>query len=182
MEPIVHLIIPTLVLIAFFPKLRNEIIYLVPTSILPDLDFFIQKRVFFHNIFFVIITTLLVYTVANLVFSEKKTGVKSRARTAKTLSLITLFFLSSHLLLDLWGPGIAILYPISNKLYGFNMNVYMSPATGKLSFELLRIENPAYEAVKDQKSPIFTMIGFSLLVMLVAIWFTTLIIKRWRIV
>jgi membrane-bound metal-dependent hydrolase YbcI (DUF457 family) len=160
MEPLVHLIIPTMVLIVFFPRLKKEILFLSPLSIIPDVDVFLGKRVFFHNIFFALFVILIVFLTSKIVFKNNK-------KLQYTLVLIAFFFLFTHLLLDIWGPGIAIFYPFENKLYSFDFNMYMSPATRVISYELNLKKNIVSEASKDQKSPFFSMIGLSLLLMVV---------------
>ncbi|MGB9748760.1 MAG: metal-dependent hydrolase [Candidatus Woesearchaeota archaeon] len=159
MEPLVHLVIPTFVLIAFFPRLRNEILFLSPLSIIPDLDILLGKRMVFHNIFFALFVIIIVFLTSKIVFKKNK-------KLPYVLLLFAFFFLFTHLLLDIWGPGIALLYPFENKLYSFDFNMYMSPETKVISYELNFKTNPASEASKDQKSPFFSMIGVSILAMI----------------
>jgi hypothetical protein len=160
MEPLVHLIIPTLVLLAFFPRLKKEIIFLAPLSIIPDTDILLGKRLIFHNIFFALFVVLVVFLTSTIIFRNKKKNLPY------LLTLIAFFFLFTHLLLDIWGPGIALFYPFEKKLYSFDFNIYMSPATKIISYELNFKTNPVSEASKDQKSPFFSMVSVSLLVML----------------
>lgn len=172
MEPLVHLIIPVIILIAFFPKLKKEIIFLAPITLIPDLDILFGKRTIFHNILFSLFLVLVVFLVSRIVFEKDK-------KYSKILALITLFFVLTHLLLDIWGPGIALFYPFDDKLYSFDFNVYMSPATKVISYELNAKINPNYEASKEQKSPFFSMISLSLIFMLLPL-LIILLFKRKR--
>lgn len=102
MEPVFHYLIPVLLLIFFFPKLRTKKVLLLGLlAFIPDFDCLIfgAHRFWFHNLFFILIIFLIFY----LAFG-KRTG------------LLSLYFLSSHLLLDLAKPGVALFYPITSNL------------------------------------------------------------------
>jgi len=103
MEPLFHIIIPTLLLLVFFPKLdKKMILMLSPFSIITDLSHFIPgtHRVVFYNIFFLTLILLIVFIMAG-----------------KLPTLIAGYFLVSHYLLDLGEPGIAFFWPLTNNLY-----------------------------------------------------------------
>lgn len=90
-EPIAHYLIPTLILLAFLPRVdRKLILKLSPLAIIPDFDFFIGHLYLFHNLIFAVGIPALVY-------------IYSKNRQA---SLIAFYFLGSHLLLDTFGPGV----------------------------------------------------------------------------
>ncbi len=101
MEPILHLIIPLLIILVLFPKLDKKLVVMLSLlAFTPDFDIFIQgwHRILFHNIFFVILVSLLIYS-----------------RLGKQAGYITFYFVSSHLILDLAKEGVAILWPLFDK-------------------------------------------------------------------
>ena len=103
MEPILHILIPLLILLALFPKLdKRLVIGLSLVAILPDLDFFIPSlhRIFTHNLFSTTIVSLVIY----LISSNLK------------VFYISLYYLTSHLILDLAIGGVALFYPLYKKL------------------------------------------------------------------
>lgn len=123
MEPILHILIPLLILLALFPKLDKKLIIgLSLLTILIDIDFFIYPlhRILMHNIFFVLIISLLVYLISN--------NLKA--------FYISLYYLIAHLILDLTIGGVAIFYPLYKKLieltislntdflFTFNIKIY----------------------------------------------------------
>jgi membrane-bound metal-dependent hydrolase YbcI (DUF457 family) len=153
MEPILHALIPSLTLLALFPKLdRKLVLKLLPLTILPDLDFFIGHRYLFHNIFFVLIVSAAVYFIF---------------RKNKVAFLIALLFLSSHLILDMSDPGNGLLYPFYDRLIRIDLSMSTSPADGRLVFLFDVLTKPLSEAVKDQRAPIFTINGILLLLLII---------------
>jgi hypothetical protein len=113
MEPLVHLIIPTLILLAFIPKYKKLIFSLLIFSIIMDFDSFIPgfHRILFHNLFFALIVTLLLYFILG-----------------KTHSLISGYYLLSHLILDLEIPGFALLWPFYKSFIGIETIITKSTA------------------------------------------------------
>jgi len=111
METTFHIVIPLLLLLVFFPKLEKKYIFgLLFLTILPDFDYVINvdlHRFLFHNIFFVIIITLMVWGLWN-----------------KRAAIVGGFYLFSHLLLDFANNGpVALFWPFYNKLYLVNFNL-----------------------------------------------------------
>ena len=105
MEPLFHIIIPTLLLMVFFPKLdKKMILILSPFSVITDIGHFFPgtHRVVFYNVFFLTLILLIVYIMAG-----------------KLPTLIAGYFLISHYILDLGEPGIAFFWPLNKKLYYF---------------------------------------------------------------
>jgi membrane-bound metal-dependent hydrolase YbcI (DUF457 family) len=152
MEPILHIIIPALTLLAMFPKIdRMLVLKLLPLTVLLDFDFFMGHRFLFHNIFFV----LAVSGVAYMLFKNKR-----------LVFLIALFFLSSHIILDMSDPGVGLLYPVYDKLISFNFIITTSPTDGKLTTYFSVLTKPFSEAIKDQEAPIFTMNGILMLILI----------------
>jgi len=120
-EPILHLVIPILFLLAFKPKIGKKLIFgLAILTILPDFDFIIGHRSLFHNVFFVLIVSFIVYLMFRFVINKGNIEKGTENKNAFYLSLYYLFF---HLFLDMSKPGIPFFYPISNKLFGFNFNL-----------------------------------------------------------
>jgi len=115
MEPLVHLIIPPLVLLAFIPKLRKLIFSLLIFSVIMDLDVFIPgafHRILFHNLLFVLIVVLIIYFIFG--------GIHS---------IISGYYLISHLILDLGAPGFSIFWPFYKNLVGIE-TVLLKTTTG----------------------------------------------------
>jgi len=103
MEPIMHFLIPLLILLVVFPKINKKLaIGLALLAVLVDMDFFIDftHRFLFHNIFFVTILSLIIY------FLSKNIKV----------FLISLYYLTSHLILDLTTGGVALFWPLYQRL------------------------------------------------------------------
>ena len=93
MEPIVHILIPLVFLLLVFPKLdKKYVFYLLPLTFIIDLDTYIPgtHRYLFHNLLFVILISTIVYFAWD-----------------KRAYLVSLFYLGSHLILDLGEPGVA---------------------------------------------------------------------------
>ena len=110
MEPIMHVIIPLLVLLALFPKMDKKLaVGLAFLVFIPDMDFFIDftHRFLFHNIFFTTGLSLLIY-----LFS----------RNLK-IFLISLYYLTSHLILDLTVGAVALFYPLYQRLIDINITL-----------------------------------------------------------
>ncbi len=108
-----HIFIPLVILLLFSKKLNldaREVITLSFFAVLPDTDslFFVFKlspvplhRVLFHNVFIVMIPLLLFILV------------KSRRQVFG----IICFYLTSHLILDLFTGGISLFYPVYNNIF-----------------------------------------------------------------
>lgn len=108
-----HIFIPVVILLLFSKKLNldpREVITLSFFAVLPDADslFFVFKlspvplhRVLFHNVFIVIIPLLLFILV------------KSRQQVFG----IICFYLTSHLILDLFTGGISLFYPVYSNIF-----------------------------------------------------------------
>jgi len=125
-EPILHFIIPVSLMLIFFPRFYKTILSLSWLSILPDLDSFLGlHRAVFHNIFFAVLFSMFIL-ILFLLFNYK--NFESRKKAAIIFS-ISLFFLFSHIVLDLGGPGVAMFYPFSDKLISLNLFLYANPQT-----------------------------------------------------
>ena len=114
-----HIFIPVVILILFSKKLKlntREVIAISFFAILPDIDsiFFLLKlsslplhRILFHNVFILIIPFLC------YIF------IKSR----REVFGIICFYLTSHLILDLFTGGIFLFYPVYNNVFFANVEL-----------------------------------------------------------
>ncbi len=114
-----HIFIPVVILLLFSEKLKlnpREVIALSLFAVLPDTDsiFFVLKlspvplhRVLFHNVFILVIPLLCFILV------------KSR----RAVFGIICFYLTSHLILDLFTGGTFLFYPIYNNVFFANIEL-----------------------------------------------------------
>lgn len=171
MEPLIHYIIPVVFLIAFAPNLNKKLILLLsPLLFLPDFDFFIKAKVF-HCIFFVLGVSFIVYLIYNRFIQKDKKSF-----------YLSLFYLSSHILFDLGGPGVPFFYPISSKLYNLNVLITTSPAKpGKITHTAVKATTQSLTAAtKDQLAPIVSTPGVLIFILAVSIIITLIIIKYYN--
>lgn len=155
MEPLLHFILPGVILLVLFQKLdRWTILKLLPLTQLPDLDLFIVHdlhRALFHNFSFVFIVSGIVYYLLG------KTGF-----------FISLFYLISHLIFDSAEAGNALFWPFYNNLIGFNFAVMIQP---KFDVVLNLFSNPFNPGINageicilcQQGSLILILIGIALI-------------------
>jgi len=171
MEPLIHFIIPVVFLLAFAPKLDKRLIFLLsPLLVLPDTDFLIKAKLF-HNLFFVLIMSFSAYFLyMRFIKKEKK------------VFYLALFYLSSHLLFDLGGPGIPFFYPISDRLFSLNFMIATSPAkVGTITHTTTSLATKALtEATKDQIAPIINTPGVLILILAVSVILALIIIKFYK--
>ena len=155
MEPVIHFLLPLLFVLALLPKLNRRLVFILsPLTILPDFDWFFGHRYLFHNVFFILIVSLIVY----IIFDKKK-----------LVFFLALFFLASHLILELDNLGIGLFYPFYNKLIGINFEVYSSPGKIDFSYNVGFRINPLSMATREQSSPVFTKIGLFLSLLLIPV-------------
>lgn len=105
-----HAFIPLAILFIFAGKLnlnKRNIIILSFFGILPDFDAFFQHRYTFHNIF------ILVLPILAFIFIKQY----------RQISGMITYYLSSHLILDTFNGGIAVLYPFSRKILFLNAEI-----------------------------------------------------------
>jgi len=94
-----HVFIPLVILLLFSEKFKihpKNIFILAIFGIIPDIDIFFYHRASFHNIFLVLIPFIF------LILRDKK-----------EIPGIICFYLTSHLLLDIFNGGVYILYPFN---------------------------------------------------------------------
>ena len=177
MEPLVHLIVPVLIVLAFKPRLDKRLVLgLSVLTVLPDLDVIVGHRSLFHNIFFVIISSLFVLLLFFL--------AKSSKRMTANAGYLSLFYLSSHLLFDIGRPGIPFFYPISDRLYGVSIRVLASSAGGIANGLSLHLD-PAF-VINDLSlgttmvnSPAINTFGVMLLLVVIILGLSSWRRKEW---
>ncbi|MGZ4940901.1 MAG: hypothetical protein ACXV5P_01205 [Halobacteriota archaeon] len=107
---LLHLIVPLAALLLFYDRrYRMYVLLLCPLAILPDIDHLAPgdfARMWLHNIF-----VLLPPLLAGVYAYEK--GYKR----AYNIAFIALFYLSCHILLDLFQGGVSLFYPVANNNY-----------------------------------------------------------------
>lgn len=168
-EPILHYLIPVSLLLIFFPKHRKLILILSPLAILPDLDFIFRSHRTIHSIFFVLFVSVLISTLAYFYVMKKwRQQEKSRIISVFVL-LISLFYLFSHLLLDLSEPGIALFWPFSSKLYGFSMSFFINPQTFAVGKQAVSFTNALSEATDVPKMFFLTKIGTVIIFLIIVL-------------
>jgi len=174
MEPLVHYAIPVLFMLALNPDAdRKKVLRYSPLTLLPDLDFFLGHALL-HSVFMPIGISSLVYQYS---------------RKDRTAWMLSMFFLYSHIILDLgW---VAILYPLGNFILSLQVNIYTSPKalsniikamTGGGPGEGLEIINSDSKPVlypleamgKSEISPLLTQVGL----MLALLYLMTLLYRR----
>lgn len=119
MDPASHLILPLLILLAA----RLDARLVVPLSIfaiLPDLDSLLgPHRMVLHNVFIIVVIPLAFILIA-----------RWKRPSLVLPGLIVLFYLGSHILLDL--GGVALLYPFYDGAFYFvpHLDFYTAPSIG----------------------------------------------------
>jgi len=126
MDPLFHFLFPLIVLLGVKVKIKHKLIvafFLAFLAILPDVDIMIGvHRATFHNIF---VTLLLPLAGVVLAFKYDKPP----DFFWRKISILTLAFLISHPIIDLFtpdifihekiseNPGVKLLYPLSNEYF-----------------------------------------------------------------
>ena len=177
MEPLLHLIVPILILLCFFPKIDKSLIWkLGILTLLPDLDFLIPviHRMLLHNIFFVIIVVVLLYFLIG-----------------RTASLIGAFFLMSHIIMDLVYAGVGMFWPFYKKLIYLDVGLngpWLTETGGSLKDWVLQLgfKTMPLEAITDGDKiiPYITDVGVliaSLVVIMAIAKYVGIRIKRNKI-
>ena len=159
MDPVVHLILPLLLLLA--AKQDSRIV--VPLSlfaIFPDFDSLLgPHRMVFHNLFVVVGIPLAFILIARV---KKPSFVYP--------GTIVMFYLVSHIMLDM--SGVALLYPFYDSAFYFIPNVTMT-TTPNLSLNFF-VEWGTKPLTQTGTYSMIGDLGFALILMLVLL----IIIKR----
>ncbi|MFH0861624.1 MAG: metal-dependent hydrolase [Candidatus Altiarchaeota archaeon] len=149
-EPLLHYLIPTLALLSFFPERKRLILAISPLAIVLDVDFILKlHRWALHSVATALALTLLTYAVAR----------RDSEKAGRFAAFAALFLLSSHLLLDMGPPGIPLLWPITDDLYGVKLQFYTNPQTLELNQTLDYTVSSLDSAQVSQKSPYLTNLG-----------------------
>ena len=155
MEPLIHIIIPPLILMALFPKLNKKLILaLFPFTFLMDFDFFLPltHRFGFHNLFFVLLAVVITYIIIN-----------------KKAALITAFYTLSHLFFDLQKPGVAFLYPLIKKTVYISTTIIDSPFNLSLKIGTMNINQYITESVTYSSNYLTTTATIFILTIIICI-------------
>ncbi|NJD78416.1 MAG: metal-dependent hydrolase [Candidatus Methanoperedens sp.] len=111
-----HLIVPLLAL--FIVSKKEDIRYilmLLPLAIVPDLDTFAaQHRALLHNIFIPLMLLLFGFLAS---------------KGKRTIFMISSVYLASHVVLDMFGGGVALLYPFYDKMIYISASLVMDRAS-----------------------------------------------------
>lgn len=105
-----HFLIPLVILLVVYPNVDKKLAFaLAFLTLAPDLDFFIDftHRYLFHSIFFPMITGLIIYLFA---------------RSMK-IFLISVYYLTSHLILDMSTGAVALFWPLYQRLIEFDISL-----------------------------------------------------------
>jgi len=111
MEPALHIAIPTLVAIAVGVPIEIAI-PLIPLSLVYDLDILFEHHRRLHSVIILIGVAIPVWYL----WISKVPHLKIWYTTG-------LFYVATHLLLDLFSGEIGIFYPLSPKGYGLRIDV-----------------------------------------------------------
>jgi len=157
MEPVFHLLIPVILILAIYPKLPKKYVFLLaPLTFLMDFDMFLpgEHRILFHNIFFLFIVAFVIYLIWN-----------------KRAFFVSLFYLSTHVLFDIAKPGAAWFYPFIERTFyvdayllfkeGFHMNF------GIRSVPLSELSTIVAQAYSHWFTPVGLMLIVGIFVLLI---------------
>ena len=152
MEPLVHILLPALILLEFLPKYKKEVLLFSLFAILPDFDTYIPNshRIIFHNLLFISIVVLIVYIISN-----------------KFNAILSSYYLLSHLILDIEYPGTAFLYPFYNYFIGFKIKIITIAGNLIPQFKFDMIITPIIESFKFTESTYFGNISVMFLVLII---------------
>lgn len=108
----IHLIVPLLALLIVSKKEHYKyIVLLLPLAVIPDLDTFVtQHRALLHNMFIPVLLLLFGYAI-----KEKR-----------MLFIFALVYIASHVVLDMFGGGVVLFYPIYNSMAFVDTSLKMS--------------------------------------------------------
>jgi len=177
MEPIVHFLIPLLILLAFKPNLNKKLVFALSIiAIAPDFDYVFGHRTIFHTLLFAFIFSFLVYLVFRFIINYKK-NKEIENKNAFYLSIYYTFF---HLLLDIGDPGLPLLYPFFDKLITFNAVFRVNLQTNAIKTTSSFVTNPIVQATHEPAAPFITTFGIVLLIIVSLVFIITFIKKKWK--
>lgn len=152
MEPLVHILLPALILLAFLPKYKKEVLLFSLFAILPDFDTYIphSHRIIFHNLLFISIIVLIVYIISN-----------------KFNAILSGYYLLSHLILDIEYPGTAFLYPFYKYFIAFKIKIITIAGNLIPQFKFDMIITSVIESVNFTESTYLGNISFMFLILII---------------
>lgn len=164
MELVFHLVVPLALLALAGVKIHSRHVpFFLFLAILPDLDrFFGMRREAFTNVFFPFVVAALVYGI----FLVK------RHPKAQLYSLLALYFVGSHILLDLGGP-VALFYPFSTKLYELEFLLQLRNYLPALTLNVL-----VYEEIPQGVGGIMKTEGLMITILAVIVFSVTSLSRR----
>lgn len=176
-----HLVGPALVALAFFPVPRRTVLMLAPLVWLPDLDYAIQSqhRAVTHSV----LIPLVLLSATVVLWRRRDPGARfwefaTRPGAPVTLSLAA-FFLSSHILMDVFAGGVVLLWPLSWTNYFLAFEILLDTGSNTFSpeaeggtFEGVPPLTPLYPWVSTVDTAIFTFLAATL-----ATWGS---VRAWR--
>jgi len=117
MDPLFHITIPALILIALRFNWK-KVLLLSPFALLPDVLWLTDlHRSYTHSIFFVTLIIILVYIISRIKWKEQ----------SKEITFIITIFLITHLILDV-EYHTALLYPLIPDYFLVTSRFLISPA------------------------------------------------------
>jgi hypothetical protein len=134
--PVIHVGVALVALLLYFDdRNRKYVLLLLPFAVLPDLDHFAPfyaPREMLHNVF------LLVPPLAIALY-----GLKTKNSVLYSIALMAGFLLFSHLVLDFFNGGIALIYPLRTTWYGFTNTLNVAHSAVALIPKPLRAYVPS---------------------------------------
>jgi len=113
-SPVIHIGVGLVALLLYFDdRHRMWALLLLPFAVLPDLDhfhiaWFYDPRVYFHNVF------MLLPPLAVGLY-----GLATKRTLLRDVGLMVSFLLWTHLMLDYFTGGLALLYPLRTTKFAF---------------------------------------------------------------
>jgi len=133
---VIHVGVALVALLLYFDdRNRKYVLLLLPFAVLPDIDHFAPfyaPREMFHNVF------LLVPPLAIALY-----GLKTKNNVLYSIALMAGFLLFSHIVLDFFNGGVALIYPLRTTWYGFTNTPHVAHGAVALISEPLRAYVPS---------------------------------------
>jgi hypothetical protein len=173
MDPVMHILLPLLILLALRIDTRKALLF-APLAILPDFDAFLGlHRVVFHSFIPVLVVPMGLILYSKFKRPEWMLG-----------ALLVQFYLASHVALDL--GGVSFFWPFTKEMFymdpelGFNMQ-------GGLNFDWhFRIGFMDYREMAETDFIAESTFGFLILIAIAAVMYRreakTAFLKAWGIV
>lgn len=148
MDPLMHLLLPLLFLLALRVDTRRAVL-LAPLAILPDLDaLFGLHRALGHSFIPILVLPMAVLAYSRFMRPERM-----------PVAVLTQFYLASHVVLDL--GGVAFLWPFVEDQFYIDLAVTLSTDTG---FDIgLTADWGTRELVQVETTYIVSGFGFALI-------------------